>query len=142
MYLFVVIFNLTKFYFINSQAKYSLLQISAQCWVSCRNQSFVLQSDINGWCLYKTQQNLALRVIFICKTLKRTPLREVRCNCSVHRIAHFFYNSNTAQETRFSIKDFFSKCDQENSGKRQGTADLVTFTEEILNGNSTFCVVQ
>ena len=33
----------------------------------------------------------------------------------------------------FSIKDFFSKCD---------TADLVTFTEEILNRKlHFFCVV-
>ena len=32
---------------------------------------------------------------------------------------------------KFSIKDFFSKCDQE-------TADLVTFTEEILNGKLRF----
>ena len=31
---------------------------------------------------------------------------------------------------RFSIKDFFSKCDQ---GFLQFTADLVTFTAEILN---------
>ena len=30
----------------------------------------------------------------------------------------------TAPKMKFSIKDFFSKCDQ--------TADLVTFTEEIL----------
>ena len=30
---------------------------------------------------------------------------------------------------KFSIKDFFSKCDQIRS-----TADLVTFTGEILNG--------
>ena len=33
----------------------------------------------------------------------------------------------------FSVKDFFNKCDQ--------TADLVTFTEEILNGKFYFCVV-
>ena len=32
---------------------------------------------------------------------------------------------------KFSIKDFFSKCDQE-------TADLVTFTEEIVNGKLHF----
>ena len=31
---------------------------------------------------------------------------------------------STAQKTKFSIKDFFSKCDQ--------TADLVTITEDIL----------
>ena len=32
---------------------------------------------------------------------------------------------------KFSIKDFFSKCDQ-------FSADLVTFTEEILNGKLHF----
>ena len=31
---------------------------------------------------------------------------------------------------KFSIKDFFSKCDQ----IRSLLADLVTFTKEILNG--------
>ena len=36
----------------------------------------------------------------------------------------------TAQKMKFFIKDFFSKCDQ-----TQETADLVTFTEEILNSS-------
>ena len=39
--------------------------------------------------------------------------------------------SYTAQKMKFSIKDFFSKCDQI-------PADLVTFTEEILNGKLHF----
>ena len=38
---------------------------------------------------------------------------------------------STAQKITFSIKDFFSKCAQE-------TADLVTFTKEILNGKLHF----
>ena len=38
---------------------------------------------------------------------------------------------------KFSIKDFFSKCDQIRSFLR-ATADLVTFTEEILIGNLHF----
>ena len=38
--------------------------------------------------------------------------------------------SDTAQKMKFSIKDFFSKCDQ--------IPDLVTFTEEILNGKLHF----
>ena len=38
--------------------------------------------------------------------------------------------SYTAWKMKFSIKDFFSKCDQ--------TADLVIFTEEILNGKLHF----
>ena len=40
----------------------------------------------------------------------------------------------TAQKMKFSIKNFFSKCDQ-------FLADLITFTEEILNGNPHFCAV-
>ena len=39
--------------------------------------------------------------------------------------------SNTAQKMKFSVKNFFSKCDQI---WKQETADLVAFTEEILNG--------
>ena len=41
--------------------------------------------------------------------------------CYVHR-------KITAQKMKFSIKNFFP-------------ADLVTFTEEILNGNFIFCAV-
>ena len=37
---------------------------------------------------------------------------------------------------KFSIKDFFSKCDQ-----IRRTADTVTFTEEILNGKLHFWAV-
>ena len=36
---------------------------------------------------------------------------------------------STAQKLKFSVKGFFSKCDQIHSF----FADLVTFTEEILN---------
>ena len=42
-------------------------------------------------------------------------------NCS-HKSSHGS-ERNTAQKWKFSIKDFFSKCDQ-----------MVRFTEEILNG--------
>ena len=38
--------------------------------------------------------------------------------------------AHTAQKMKFSIKDFSSKCDQ--------IADLVTFTEKILNGKLHF----
>ena len=41
---------------------------------------------------------------------------------------------HTAQQMKFSIKDFFSKCDH----NPQETADLVTFTEEIVNGKLHF----
>ena len=47
------------------------------------------------------------------------------------------YLLNTAQKMKFSIKDFFSKYDQ----ILQKTADLVTFTEEILNGKHFLCSV-
>ena len=50
-----------------------------------------------------------------------------------HIMLHIRYL--TAQKMKFSIKDFFSKCDQIRS------ADLVTFTEEILNGNFVFRAV-
>ena len=42
----------------------------------------------------------------------------------------------TAQKMKFSIKDFFSKYDQ--WPNPQFPADLVTFTEKILNGNLHF----
>ena len=41
---------------------------------------------------------------------------------------------NAAQKMKFSIRDFFSKCDQ----IRSFFPDLVTFTEEILNGKLHF----
>ena len=41
--------------------------------------------------------------------------------------------NSTTQKMKFSIKDFFSKRDQIRS-----SADLVTFTEEILNGKRRF----
>ena len=41
---------------------------------------------------------------------------------------------STAQKMEFSIKDFFSKSDQ----IRKKPVDLVTFTEEILNGKIHF----
>ena len=40
----------------------------------------------------------------------------------------------TAQKMKFSIEDFFSKYDP----NLQETTDLVTFTEEILNGKLHF----
>ena len=42
--------------------------------------------------------------------------------------------TTTAQKKKFSIKDFSSKCDQ----IRSFLADLVTFTEEILNRKINF----
>ena len=37
---------------------------------------------------------------------------------------------------KFSVKDFFNKCDQIRS------VDLVIFTEEIFNGKLHFCAVE
>ena len=42
---------------------------------------------------------------------------------------HNIKATTTAQKMKFSIKDFFSKCDQ---------IRRVTFTEEILNGKLHF----
>ena len=41
----------------------------------------------------------------------------------------------TVQKIKFSVKDFFNKCDQ----ILKKTVDLVTFTEEILNGKLHIC---
>ena len=50
------------------------------------------------------------------------------------------YKDFTAQKMKFSIKDFFSKCDQ--ICRKLGiTGDLVTYTEEILNVRLNFCAV-
>ena len=45
----------------------------------------------------------------------------------------------TAQKMKFSIKNFFSKCDQI---WKQETADLVAFAEEILNGKLHFACIK
>ena len=53
---------------------------------------------------------------------------------------------DNAQKMKFFNKDFFSKCDQIRRFLRiwrQKSADLVTFTEDILNGKLQFlCAVQ
>ena len=43
------------------------------------------------------------------------------------------FTFTTAQKMKFSIKDFFSKCEKK-------TADLVTFNGAILNGKLHFFV--
>ena len=45
------------------------------------------------------------------------------------QITNLHIDKYTAQKVKFSIKDFFSKCEN---------ADLVTFTEEVLNGKLRF----
>ena len=52
---------------------------------------------------------------------------EIFIHCKVIIFVRLFQTDQmvTAQKKKFSIKDFFSKCDQE-------TVNLVTFTEEIL----------
>ena len=51
-------------------------------------------------------------------------------------VIYFFITNTgliTAQKMKFSNKNFFSKC-----GQIQFPADLVTFTEETLNGKLHF----
>ena len=53
----------------------------------------------------------------------------------------FTQKTCTALKMKFSIKDFFSKCGKLRNWKLeilQGTANLVTFTEEILHGKLHF----
>ena len=45
----------------------------------------------------------------------------------------FTWQTDTAQKMKFSMKDFLGKCDQIHR-----KLDLVTFTEEILNGKLHF----
>ena len=47
--------------------------------------------------------------------------------------------THCTKKMKFSIKNFFSKCDHMWQHPQE-TADLVTFTEEILNGKH-FCAV-
>ena len=47
------------------------------------------------------------------------------------------YGKNMTLHKKFSIKDFFNKCDQ----VRSFLSILVTFTEDILNGKFFFFVV-
>ena len=49
------------------------------------------------------------------------------------RVLKLKWSIYTEQKMKFSIKDFFSKCDQIHR-----TADLVTFIAEILNGKLHF----
>ena len=55
------------------------------------------------------------------------------CRTIFNNISSF--TVSTAQKIKFSVKDFYSKCDQ----IRSFLADLVTFTEETLN---PFCTVK
>ena len=52
------------------------------------------------------------------------------------KLVHLYMFRTTVQKKKFSIKDFFGKCDQ----IRRNSADLVTFTKEILNGKLHFFV--
>ena len=53
------------------------------------------------------------------------------CNLSIHQMCTFTNSTTTAQKMKFSIKDFFRKCDQirRNLGK---TSFFVQFTATIL----------
>ena len=79
------------------------------------------------------------RVIYKCiattcdskKGLTKGEFKKKSCNDHVKSFRNEFYDTSTTEKTKFSIKDFFSKCDEIH-------ADLVTFTEEILNGKLQF----
>ena len=63
----------------------------------------------------------------------KTPIAAIHC---IKRTG--FISRTTAQKMKFFIKDFFSADVTKSAGNRQETADLVTFTEEILNGKLHF----
>ena len=52
----------------------------------------------------------------------------------INKISRLHESINTAQKMKFSIKDFFIKCEQ----IRKNPADFVTFPERILNGKLHF----
>ena len=55
-------------------------------------------------------------------------------------LRHIQVCPDTAQKIKFSIKDFFTKCDQIRS-LQWFPVDLVRFTEEIVNGKLIFYAV-
>ena len=57
--------------------------------------------------------------------------------CSKNTAKPFHYTCLTAQKMKFSIMNFFSKCDQ----IRSFTADFITVTEEILGKLNFLCSV-
>ena len=67
---------------------------------------------------------------FPCKSEVSDEICTTRCNKIPLLWIYLKFSINfTPQKVKFSIKDFFSICDQ----MWQETADLVTFTKEILN---------
>ena len=70
------------------------------------------------------------------KLLSPPPYRNISiCDTPAPSLPH------TVRKMTFSIKDFFCKCDQIHRKLRIETADLVTFTEKILNRKLHFCEV-
>ena len=93
------------------------------------------------WALRKKYFTVATETTFLCKVNTYLKLPENKiflnrwCSCQtvtfdLFQISIFKNKTITAQKMEFSIKDFFSKCDQ--------IQDLVTFTKEILNGKLHF----
>ena len=60
------------------------------------------------------------------------PAKHVITSTNTKNVTCFSRQNRT--KMKFFIKDFLSKCDQ----IQQSTADLVTYTEEILNGKLHF----
>ena len=66
-----------------------------------------------------------------CNRQKHLSICVLLKNCSAN--SRKVRKKTPPQKMKFSIKDFFSKCDQ-----IRNTVDLVTFTEEILNAKLHF----
>ena len=60
-----------------------------------------------------------------------------RLRTIINFVARFVFVFHTAQKMKFSIKDFFSKCDQS-----AVSCGFGQFTEEILMENSSFVQCQ
>ena len=75
-----------------------------------------------------------VKLIVLETNFEQTVLKFILFNNEYNHHKLWFLESHfyTVQEMKFLIKDFCSKCDL------QETADLVTFTEEILNGKLHF----
>ena len=100
----------------------------------CSGVSIVCNKQVNasGFLhIYPSNEQLSCIMSDNCKWCWLVKIIKESCKKYVTRIMAFFDSRflllcHTAKKMKFSIKDFFSKC------------DLVTFTEEILNGKLHF----
>ena len=104
-----------------------LSQLSvARNWRSFLNMSWLFQSFTQSGNCETGLKPIQTKMFF--KNIQQSyDYYSVQC---LHHFRYFLrYHSHyyTVQKLKFSIKDFFSKCDQ-----------MVTFTKEILNGKLQF----